>query len=195
VISGAKARGVLSAVVFLVLASLMANPTTASATLARASATPAPTTAVLHGYDAPAQLLSTTSSSKSTTSRATSVHVATSRVNGISTRPVVAAEAGDGRVVIGKVADLTADGAIGPGERTLLDQLPDLGSAKANWGQNSGVLRGEMGRGLPIRDASVDPATGELINNTGFLQAERYLLQDRGWSFDPKTTLWLPPGW
>jgi hypothetical protein len=52
-----------------------------------------------------------------------------------------------------------------------------------------------MGRGLPIRDASVDPATGELINNTGFLRAERYLLQDRGWSFDPKTTLWLPPGW
>lgn len=39
------------------------------------------------------------------------------------------------------------------------------------------------------------PRQGEYINNTGFLRAERYLLQDRGWSFDPKTTLWLPPGW
>jgi hypothetical protein len=50
------------------------------------------------------------------------------------------------------------------------------------------------GAGLP-RGAKVDPATGELINNTGFLHAERYLLQDRGWSYDPKLSLWLPPGW
>lgn len=97
--------------------------------------------------------------------------------------------------MIGKVADLTPDGAIGPGERTLLDQLPDLGSPKANWSQNYCVLRNEMGRGLPIRDASVDPQTGELTNNTGFLRAERYTLQDRGWTYDPKLTLWLPPGW
>lgn len=94
---------------------------------------------------------------------------------------VVAAEAGTAgtRVVIGKVGDLTANGAIAPGERTLLDQLPDLGSPKANWGQNSDVLRGEMGRGVPIRDASIDPATGELINNTGFLKAERYAPRPR----------------
>lgn len=52
-----------------------------------------------------------------------------------------------------------------------------------------------MGRGLPIRDATVDPETGELINNTGFLRAERYTLRDRGWTYDPKLTLWLPPGW
>lgn len=48
-------------------------------------------------------------------------------------------------------------------------------------------------RGLPIRDATVDSLTGELANDTGFLRAERYLLEDRGWTYDPKTTLWSPP--
>jgi hypothetical protein len=70
--------------------------------------------------------------------------------------------------------------------------LPDLGNPKANWAQNSGALRQEMSRGIPIRDSTVN-SFGELINNTGFLRAERSLLQDRGWSFDPKTTLWSPP--
>ena len=57
-----------------------------------------------------------------------------------------------------------------PGERTLLDRLtPDLGSPQANWARNAGVLREEMGSGAPIRDATVDPVSGELINNTGFL--------------------------
>ncbi len=70
----------------------------------------------------------------------------------------------------GIYADLTADGAIGPGERTLLDQLPNLGSPKTNWAQNAGMFRSEMNLGLPIRDAFVDPATGELINNMGFLR-------------------------
>lgn len=45
------------------------------------------------------------------------------------------------------------------GEKSLLDRLPDLGSQKANWQQNAGVLREEMRRGLPIRDASTLSAT------------------------------------
>lgn len=70
---------------------------------------------------------------------------------------VVAAEAAGGpaNAVIGKVGDLNAPGAIGDNEYTLLDQLPDQGSPHANWSQNSGVLRQEMGRGVPIRDASI----------------------------------------
>jgi hypothetical protein len=41
-------------------------------------------------------------------------------------------------------------------------------------------LRREMGKGRPIRDASVDPATGKLIDYPGsFLNAERNLLRDR----------------
>jgi hypothetical protein len=93
------------------------------------------------------------------------------------------------RTVIGKLDDLKS---LGPGERTMLDRLPNLGSPKANWAQNSGVLRQEMARGLPIRDATVDSA-GRLINNTGFLRAERNLLETRGWSYDQATRMWYPP--
>jgi hypothetical protein len=93
-------------------------------------------------------------------------------------------------LVIGKINDLRN---VAAGERTLLDRLPNLGSPKLNWQQNAGLLRQEMSRGLPIRDASVD-ATGALINNTGFLKAERNLLQSNGWSYDSATRMWYPPG-
>jgi len=91
--------------------------------------------------------------------------------------------------VIGKMKDL---GNLGPGETTLLDRLPDQGSPKLNWQQNSGVLRSEMNKGLPIRDASVDGA-GNLRDNTGFIRAERNLLQDHGWTYDPVTRTWNLP--
>ena len=96
--------------------------------------------------------------------------------------------------MIGKTGDLEAPGAIGSGERTLLDRLPDRGSPGATWAQNDGVLRQEMSRGMPIRDASVNSLTGALETNTGFLRAERNLLDSRGWTYDPKTTMWYPPG-
>lgn len=99
------------------------------------------------------------------------------------------AAARDTTTVIGKIADL---GNLRKGERTLLDRLPDRGRLKANWTQNSSVLREEMGRGVPIRDASVN-SKGELINNTGFLRAERNLLESKGWTYDQKTTSWKPP--
>ena len=40
--------------------------------------------------------------------------------------------------VIGKIKDLEN---LGPGESTMLDRLPNQGSPKLNWQQNSGVLR------------------------------------------------------
>lgn len=47
--------------------------------------------------------------------------------------------------------------------------------------------RSEMNRGLPIRDVSVG-------NNDGpFLNAERYLLKEREWKLDTKTSFWNPP--
>lgn len=96
------------------------------------------------------------------------------------------------RTVIGKVKDLKN---VGESETTLLKYLPDQGNPQANWAQNSGVLRREMNKRLPIRDASVDPATGELIAYPGsFLNAERSLLLDRGWTYNPATRLWSPPG-
>jgi RHS repeat-associated protein len=86
--------------------------------------------------------------------------------------------------VIGRVKDLQN---LKQGEKSLLDRLPDQGSSKANWKQNSGVLRQEMGKGQPIRDASPGDTAGQ------FLNAERNLLQDRGWTINPKTNYWNPP--
>lgn len=51
----------------------------------------------------------------------------------------------------------------------------------------------EMQSMTPIRDATVDPFTGELIDGTGFLARERALLRREGWTCDPATTLWSPP--
>ncbi len=93
--------------------------------------------------------------------------------------------AGGTTTVIGRTKDLQS---LAKGERSLLDRLrPDLGSPKANWARNSGVLREEMRRGLPIRDASPGDTGG------AFLNAERALLRDRGWMFDPATNYWMPP--
>jgi RHS repeat-associated protein len=87
--------------------------------------------------------------------------------------------------VIGRTKDL---GNLAKGERSLLDRLtPDLGSAKANWARNSSVLRQEMRRGLPIRDASPGDMGGT------FLNAERALLRERGWTFNSATGYWMPP--
>ncbi|PID64493.1 MAG: hypothetical protein CR962_01445, partial [Gammaproteobacteria bacterium] len=89
-----------------------------------------------------------------------------------------------GTTVIGRVKDLKN---LEQGERSLLDRLPNQGSPKANWKQNSGVLRQEMTKGQPIRDASPGDTAGQ------FLNAERNLLKDRGWTFDSKTNYWMPP--
>lgn len=88
--------------------------------------------------------------------------------------------------VIGRTRDLKN---LAPGERSLLDRLKgDLGSPSANWKRNSGVLREEMRRGRPIRDASPND------NDSIFLNAERALLKERGWTFDRSTNFWMPPG-
>jgi hypothetical protein len=96
-------------------------------------------------------------------------------------------------LVIGKMADLTAPDAIGPGERTLLDELPDLGSTEANLAQNQQVLLKAMDEGQPIRDASVDTATGQpkAGSESGFLQMERDTLRNHGWELAGDT--WYPP--
>jgi RHS repeat-associated protein len=96
------------------------------------------------------------------------------------------------RKVIGKMSDLNRLGELKPGESTL--NLPDKGSPRANWQQNASRLREAMREGQLIRDASVDPATGALRNNAGFLRAERNLLRSQGWQYNPATRMWHPPG-
>jgi RHS repeat-associated protein len=89
-----------------------------------------------------------------------------------------------GTTAIGRVKDLKN---LKPGEKSLLNRLPDKGNPKANWKQNSGVLRQAMGKGKPIRDASPGDTSGQ------FLNAERNLLDSRGWNFDKSTNFWNPP--
>jgi hypothetical protein len=76
------------------------------------------------------------------------------------------------------------------GDRFLY--LPNQGSQKANWAQNSSRLRQEMQSGQPIFD-SFRKADGSLKETTGFLNAERNLLQNRGWTFNQSTGAWHPP--
>lgn len=64
-------------------------------------------------------------------------------------------------------------------------KLPDW---KGEWKENAGRLREAMRQGGPIRDVSPDDLGGP------FLNAERNLLRDRGWTYDPRTNYWNPPG-
>jgi hypothetical protein len=76
-----------------------------------------------------------------------------------------------------------------PRNQTLLDDLPNLGSYRANYYQNMSVLRKAMRDGYEIRDASgfrlnteLAPTLlrpGRTIGQT-FLGAERLLLKNRG---------------
>ena len=70
--------------------------------------------------------------------------------------------------------------------------LPNQGTAKLNWAQNSSRLREAMRQGKPIYDSYIDEA-GNMIPTPGFLNAERNLLKNRGWSFYPATGAWHPP--
>jgi hypothetical protein len=97
-----------------------------------------------------------------------------------------------GTLVIGKMAAL--ERGVAADEYTLLPQMTEnLGSPRANWARNDGLLRRAMGRGDPIRDASVD-VHGRLLDETGFLRAERNVLRNHGWTYDPASHYWQPPG-
>jgi len=70
-----------------------------------------------------------------------------------------------------------------------LDELPDLGSYKANWKQNCSVLRKKIREGYDIKDvskhrpnSSPDPTPLRPDRTVGqsFLGAERNLLKNRG---------------
>ena len=94
--------------------------------------------------------------------------------------------------VIGKWDPVTKNiSGVKAGENTLLKHLPNQGSYKTNWKQNSSVLRQEIRKGRPIRDAAVKP-NEQLDNNTGFLRAERELLKNQGWKYNPSTQTWNP---
>ncbi len=121
-------------------------------------------------------------------------------VGGAVFRAAKGARAAERTAVIGRMDDLTAPGALRPGEYTIADKLPDLGSPKANYYNNMSVLREEMRRGVPIRDASAAKPDnfpvptalnpGRTVRQT-FTGAERNQLRNRGWTFDGQ--YWNPP--
>ena len=89
------------------------------------------------------------------------------------------------RLVIGRGADLAKPGALGPGEFKL--SWPPTGAVRPEWKVNSGLLRQEMRNMRPIRDASIGDTRGVYLN------AERNLLESRGWQLDKSASLWMPP--
>jgi hypothetical protein len=92
-----------------------------------------------------------------------------------------------GGLVIGRGADLAKPGALRGGEYSLKweSKLPNF---KGEWHENAGRLREAMRQGNPIRDISPGD-TGGL-----FLNMERALLKERGWTFNSQTGYWMPPG-
>lgn len=65
------------------------------------------------------------------------------------------------------------------------------GSAKATWKHNSSLLRREMAKRKPIFETYVD-AAGNYIPTKGFLNMERNVLINRGWTYDPSIRAWVP---
>jgi hypothetical protein len=49
-----------------------------------------------------------------------------------------------------------------------------------------------MSLGKPIFDSYRTP-NGNLIKTNNFLNAERYILESRGWNYNPARGAWLPP--
>ena len=71
--------------------------------------------------------------------------------------------------------------------------LPNKGTPKLNWRANYGALRSEMNLNRPIFDSYRLP-DGNLIPTGGFLNAERSILQGRGWIYNAGSGAWMPPG-
>lgn len=65
------------------------------------------------------------------------------------------------------------------------------GSVKETWKGNSSLLRNEMRNGNPIYDSYVD-GSGNLIPTGGFLNMERNVLINRGWTFEGSSGAWVP---
>jgi len=91
---------------------------------------------------------------------------------------------------IGKLDDLKGI----PRSQTLLDDLPNLGNARANYYQNSSVLRKAVRDGFEIRDASAyrpnwspDPTLLRPDRTVGqsFLGAERLILDNKNLFLSP----------
>jgi hypothetical protein len=137
-------------------------------------------------YDSPAVLIPTDKENR------------TARMSGFFVRfaEFLAADtgaAGQGGLNLFKFGDSTSTTGAGWSDGDYFLNLPNQGSPAANWAQNSSALRSVMSEGNPIFDSYIDATTGQQIPTTGFLNAERNLLENHGWTFNPQTGAYHPP--
>lgn len=97
-----------------------------------------------HCYDLPRN------SSKEVKSQSTNHQLSVSNLAFDFSDKFVAAKSADKVIYIGKLDDLKNV----PRNQTILDELSNLGSAKANWKQNSSVLRRKIREGYEIRETT-----------------------------------------
>ena len=90
-----------------------------------------------------------------------------------------------GGLVIGRGGDLDRPFTLAESEFRF--SWPQTASVRSEWKINSGLLRQEMRKGIPIRDASPGNEFGMYLN------AERNLLSSQGWNYNAATGYWHPP--
>ena len=100
----------------------------------------------------------------------------------------------DARLTLFKWGRESTTGSTGWADGDFMLFLPNRGSPKANWSQNSSRLREVMRAKRLISDSYRNPATGEQFPTRGFLQAERKLLESSGWQYNPASGAYHPPG-
>lgn len=69
--------------------------------------------------------------------------------------------------------------------------LPKQATTKLLWKANYSSLRYEMSLKKPIFETHIYP-NGNLIPTQGFLNAERFTLDFRGWKYNPEKAAWMP---
>lgn len=104
------------------------------------------------------------------------------------------AKLGEGGLNLFKFGSPQATKSTGWKQGDYFLNLPNQGTPKLNWKQNYGALRREMGQNKPIYDSYRLP-NGDLIpsGKGTFLNAERYILESRGWTYNPRNGAWMPP--
>ncbi len=110
-----------------------------------------------------------------------------------------AGSGGRGGLNLFRFGDESSAAATGWREGDRFLNLPNKGSPRANWKQNSGRLRAEMRSGEPIYDSyrtssGIQKPSGQTPTSKGrFLNAERRLLEGRGWEYSRQSGAYHPP--
>jgi signal recognition particle subunit SEC65 len=78
--------------------------------------------------------------------------------------------------------------------RRLLPALTESGFGASELDTELQSVAGRDGQWPSYFDSFRDAATGQQIPTRGFLNAERNLLENHGWKYNPQTGAYHPPG-